>query len=707
MENILIIDDSIANIKMLSTILETDYNITVTKNGKDGIDKSKHMNPSLILLDVLMPEMDGFEVLVRLKEDKKTKNIPVIFITCLSDDKNEERGLSLGAVDYIVKPFNANVIRARVKNHIQLFLYQRTIENIAMLDGLTGIPNRRNYDLRIETEWVKAIRNQTPISLAIFDIDCFKEYNDNYGHLQGDDVLKRVATVLKTILAEKNCYVARYGGEEFVVILINTPQDKAMEVTEELRSAIENLAIPHFHSRTAKIVTISAGGRTVVPKWDDDLHRFVNSVDERLYIAKGLGRNQVVWQDQEEQRELIVITMFDNFTVTTKNGSIQTTSNPHRKIWILLEYLIMNRNKEYTKKDLIQAIWPSFDSMDPNFELKRLYSDLKVALERLKVPYSRELIILINGTYHWNNNYVCSVDCENFEELCEKASESNLSEQVKIQIYEQALDLYKGHFLESLNNEQWVIPFRDYFHKVYLDTLHSLLELIRKLKKYDVLKNICERNIEREKFDEELQYYYLLVLIKDGRQKEALEHYEYMTQLFYRSLGIKPSKRIINLYPDIVNTVRLVEKDLNTISNDMKEIDVSKGAYYCEYRVFVNIYQIEARSMIRSGRMVYLCLLRLNDNNGNLLLIEELEKIMPKLLEVSKNCLRMGDIISRFGISQYVLLLPNVNYDSGSVVMQRIKESFYKECNHQNIHLRYELSPIEPADVIDMEETPV
>ena len=701
MENVLIIDDSIGNIKMLSSILENEYNITVTKNGIDGINKLKQVQPSLILLDVLMPEMDGFEVLARLKEDKKTKNIPVIFITCLSDDKNEERGLSLGAVDYIVKPFNANVIRARVKNHIQLFLYQRTIENLAMLDGLTGIPNRRNYDQRMEAEWGKAIRRQTPLSLAIFDIDCFKEYNDNYGHLQGDDVLKRVATVLNSILIKENCYLARYGGEEFVALFKNTSQEKAIRITEELRIAVESLAIPHFHSRAAKTVTISAGGKTIIPKWDDDLHRFVNSVDERLYIAKGLGRNQIVWEDKEEQRELIAVSMFDHFSVSTKNGSISTTANPNRKLWTLLEFLIINRHKDYTKKDLLEAIWPTFETMDPSFELKRLFSDLKVALEQLKVSYSRDLVVLINGTYHWNNNYICCVDCETFEALCEKASDRNVANPQKIEIYEKALNLYKGHFLEVLGGAQWVIPFQSYYHEIYLDALHHLLELIRKSKQYDVLKSICEKNIEREKFDEELQYNYLLVLIKDGKQKEALDHYEYMTKLFYRSLGMKPSKRIINLYPDIVNTVKLVEKDLNTISRDMKETDVSKGAYYCDYRVFVNIYQIEARSMIRSGKMVYLCLLRLSDDDGNLLLIQDLELIMPKLLEVSKKCLRMGDIISRFGISQYVILLPNVNYDTGNIVMQRIKDTFYKKINNNKIHLRFELSPVEPVDAND------
>ena len=296
MNSILLIDDSKFNIRVLTCILEEDYNVYSSNNGKDGIELAKTVSPSLILVDIIMPGMDGFEVLTELKQYECTKDIPVIFITSISDIESEEKGFTLGAVDYITKPFSPSIVKARVKTHIDLFKYRKKIENIAMLDGLTSILNRRGYNMKIQSEWKIALNSQNPLSILIFDIDCFKQYNDNYGHLKGDDVIKLVASTAENILRDTSGIIARYGGEEFIVILPNTNHENGLKIAEDIRISIESLEIEHLYSNSDKpFITVSVGGMDIIPSEESKLEDFINIVDCALYQAKSLGRNRTFW----------------------------------------------------------------------------------------------------------------------------------------------------------------------------------------------------------------------------------------------------------------------------------------------------------------------------------------------------------------------------------------------------------------------------
>ena len=289
---VLIVDDENANIMALTHILSPLYSIYAAKSGQKAIEAAEKYHPDVILLDIVMPEMDGYAVIATLKNSDKTREIPVVFITGLSNADDEERGLNMGAVDYISKPFSPAIVKLRVNNQIKMLNQLRIIEQISMLDQLTSIPNRRGFDSRMDMEWIRAIRGNTQISVLVMDIDKFKVYNDTYGHQQGDVVLQTVAATIVQSLSRPGDFAARWGGEEFVVLLPNTDESGAMHIAEMIRQNISDVVIPCVDGTDTK-VTVSIGVRTQAPGRDSSRDSFIAQADKALYYAKESGRNRV------------------------------------------------------------------------------------------------------------------------------------------------------------------------------------------------------------------------------------------------------------------------------------------------------------------------------------------------------------------------------------------------------------------------------
>lgn len=265
----------------------------MAKSGSAALKRAQSQKPDLILLDIMMPDMDGFEVLTELKSCDDTRHIPVIFITGLARVEDEEKGFLLGAVDYIVKPFKNSIVKARVRTHLRIVRQIRTIERLGMIDALTDIPNRRSFDQRLDQEWSRAMRDRAPLSLLMLDVDNFKIYNDTYGHPQGDVLLQSLAQVLTTTLQRPADFAARIGGEEFAVLLPATDLHGALAVAEDLRKNVEALQIPDVNNDSFTSVTISLGAASVIPDVSNPLSDFVSRADEALYAAKNSGRNRV------------------------------------------------------------------------------------------------------------------------------------------------------------------------------------------------------------------------------------------------------------------------------------------------------------------------------------------------------------------------------------------------------------------------------
>ena len=301
MEKILIVDDSPLQAAQLKSILDADYDVTVAVTAEEGLSHASSGDYSLILLDVVMPGMDGFTLLKKLQEEIITQSVPVILITSLSDIEHEQHGLTLGAVDYISKPFHPLIVKARVNTHIKLYRYRRQAERQSMTDQLTGIANRRQHDLYSLIKWNEATRLQIPFSICMFDIDHFKAYNDTFGHPAGDKVIISVAKTVSSYLQRSTDFLARYGGEEFVAFFLGDSAPKAFEYLKKSRHAIEQLHIPHAPS-TAEWVTISIGGITVVPQRENSYEVYLKIADTMLYDAKRFGRNRVIWANEKMEQ---------------------------------------------------------------------------------------------------------------------------------------------------------------------------------------------------------------------------------------------------------------------------------------------------------------------------------------------------------------------------------------------------------------------
>ncbi|MFH0875095.1 MAG: diguanylate cyclase [archaeon] len=288
-----IVDDTVKNLQVLGTILKAEnYKIAVATNGTQAISIANDINPDLILLDVMMPELDGFETCKKLKSLPETKDVPVIFLTAKVETEDIIEGFKAGAVDYITKPFNSYELKARVKTHIELKISKDLLEQknailkkLSITDGLTGLFNHRYITDALSRLVEENNRYSQPLSISMFDIDNFKKANDEYGHLFGDEVLVKISNSIESCL-RKTDMVGRYGGEEFLVLFAHTNLKGAAESAERIIRNIENLK---WEKENFKI-TVSAG---VCEKKDEDTTTLIKKADDLLYAAKQKGKNRM------------------------------------------------------------------------------------------------------------------------------------------------------------------------------------------------------------------------------------------------------------------------------------------------------------------------------------------------------------------------------------------------------------------------------
>lgn len=294
---ILIVDDVPSNIQVLSHILKDDYDIYFAMDGVKALELVVARQPDLVLLDIMMPGMDGYEVCSEIKANPLTCDIPVIFVSARGEVEDETRGLEAGAIDFITKPISAPIVKARVRNHLLLKHQADLLRRLSFLDGLTGIGNRRRFDEIFSREWRRCMRSGQPVAVIMVDVDHFKAYNDCYGHHAGDECLRAVAAMLDAVAQRPGDFAARYGGEEFVCLLPETDGDGACMVAERLRDIVTARAIPHAASATAPYVTISIGYAAAVPTDETEPQSLLAQADEALYTAKKSGRNRVCGAD--------------------------------------------------------------------------------------------------------------------------------------------------------------------------------------------------------------------------------------------------------------------------------------------------------------------------------------------------------------------------------------------------------------------------
>lgn len=311
--SLLIVDDHLDNVRSLAALLrDSGYSVRKATSGEMALATIEVAQPDLVLLDIWMPDMDGYAVCERLKANPCTSRIPIIFLSASNDTEDKVRAFAIGGADYVTKPFHAEEVLARVRHQVTILRQQqqlvkqnhqlrqteaalqqanRELKRIANTDGLTQIPNRRCFDVILEQEWQRLKREQQPLSLILCDIDHFKQYNDRYGHLAGDDCLQQVAMVISESVRCSSDTAARYGGEEFALILPNTDQQGAIAIASTIRSTLQSLQIPHSDSAIATHITVSLGIACIVPTSNSSCQQLIAAADIALYEAKAAGRN--------------------------------------------------------------------------------------------------------------------------------------------------------------------------------------------------------------------------------------------------------------------------------------------------------------------------------------------------------------------------------------------------------------------------------
>lgn len=291
---ILIIEDNPSDLRILGDLIQHLGDVIFATSGESGLFLAQSRRPDVILLDVELPDINGFIICSELKKTRETEDAAIIFVTAHNEEETEVAALEAGAVDYITKPFLAPVVRARVKTHLTLKRQADQLQELANRDGLTDVFSRRYFEYQARVEINRHARQCQPLSLILMDIDDFKAYNDNYGHLQGDICLKKVAQAIQNNSRRPGEFVSRYGGEEFVAVLPNTNVHEAKKYGRWICERVLSLAIPHKYSRALDHVTISAGIVTLTPDPTTNLDLLIDEADKALYEAKRSGRNQYI-----------------------------------------------------------------------------------------------------------------------------------------------------------------------------------------------------------------------------------------------------------------------------------------------------------------------------------------------------------------------------------------------------------------------------
>jgi diguanylate cyclase (GGDEF)-like protein len=302
---ILCIDDESVNLKVLASIFKDHFNVIVCKNAKQGFQRALKESPDIILLDILMPEENGFELIEKLKQHPKLTDVPVIFITGLQDAEDEEKGLLLGACDYIHKPFNYGIVRARVNTQLEIVRQRKLLQKFALFDSLTELPNRRKWQQDSVDYWHSSKNAQSAMIYGIIDVDHFKKYNDHYGHQQGDVVLRKIASTIRRTLFEYGGAVFRCGGEEFYFYFPSNPSHSAEITLSACLNSVKNLAIPHHAISINNRISVSIGAVQLVPNEQTSVEQVMQQADEKLYLVKNTTRNAFSFLDLNADKQQI------------------------------------------------------------------------------------------------------------------------------------------------------------------------------------------------------------------------------------------------------------------------------------------------------------------------------------------------------------------------------------------------------------------
>ena len=390
----------------------------------------------------------------------------------------------------------------------------------------------------------------------------------------------------------------------------------------------------------------------------------------------------------------IKIKMFGNFEIVVNGNVALTQLRQAKKTSQFLEYLILKKDRAVPHEELLEMLWSDKENRNPATALRTLLHRYRSLVDQSSLPELSDSILTARGAYQWNPNLDCEIDVFEFERLCQEARTPGMSNRECIERYLQMLQIYTGPLLTNSAEEMWVVPKSVYYHDLFLESVFTLLDLLKIEEEHDMIVQVCRKAMDVDMFDERLHLELMMALVKTGKKREALSQYYFATDLHYKQLGIQPSGEIRAVYKLIVQADQEMEADIEKVQNMLEEDTDGHGAFVCEYEIFKEIYQLQRRMLERYNGTMFLALLTISNTYEQRFDNLVLDNIMKQLLHVSQSNLRRGDTISRYSVMQYVVLLPSVTYETGRLVMDRIKKAFYNEYVKSSVVLTYKLRPL-------------
>ena len=388
------------------------------------------------------------------------------------------------------------------------------------------------------------------------------------------------------------------------------------------------------------------------------------------------------------------VQMLGQFTLRYGDRTISDSDNRSRRVWSLLAYMLYNHGRSFAQEELIHLYWSNGEkSADPGNALKSIFHRIRTALDKLQPGLGRLLIRRKAGRYFWNNAMPLSLDIEDFEAHFH-AAEAAGDDDVRLAEYQAALALYAGDPLPRMTDEIWTIPIVAYYHSLYTRAAAGAIELLEKQEHTAEAVALCRRAIHIEPYQEDLYEHLMRGLLRTGDMKGAMSVYEEMSELLFAHFGVMPSETLRTLYRQATRTVNDRTLTMDEVCSQLAEPAPHGGAMVCEYDFFKILYRAEARSIARNGHSANICLLSVSGKDGEMLARRSLDPAMNNLQVLVQNNLRRGDVIARCSISQYIILLPQANYENSRMVADRLVSAFYRRYPHSPARLRYTVQPL-------------
>lgn len=388
------------------------------------------------------------------------------------------------------------------------------------------------------------------------------------------------------------------------------------------------------------------------------------------------------------------VQMLGQFTLRYGDRTISDSDDRSRRVWSLLAYMLYNHGRSFAQEELIHLYWSNSEkSADPGNALKSIFHRIRTALDKLQPGLGRLLIRRKAGRYFWNNVIPLSLDIEDFEAHFH-AAEAAGDDDVRLAEYQAALALYAGDPLPRMTDEIWTIPIVAYYHSLYTRAAAGAIELLEKQERTAEAVALCRRAIHIEPYQEDLYEHLMRGLLRTGDMKGAMSVYEEMSEQLFAHFGVMPSETLRTLYRQATRTVNDRTLTMDEVCSQLAEPAPHGGAMVCEYDFFKILYRAEARSIARNGHSANICLLSVSGKDGEMLARRSLDPAMNNLQVLVQNNLRRGDAIARCSISQYIILLPQANYENSRMVADRLVSAFYRRYPHSPARLRYTVQPL-------------